>query len=668
MPTINETIERLTIETVDKGTAQAARNADRLAGSTDRLAVATEKSTRITLSAERAVNSLQRRYDVEYRQQQDVERATRQLNLAREQGLITLERQNQLLALQAQRHGAAGGLATVGQTAKLSTFQVQNLSYQINDLGQVLATGQSPFRAIVQQGSQIVQIFGPGVGIRGALSQLGPAIFQFLTNPLTLATIGLAAAAQGAVYLWQSVTSGGDEAEEVLKRHEDLIGRIRDSYGDAAAEVQNYTTESQKVLDYQLEQNVEQLRAQLRAGTDDLLSGFFGGGDEFGERQLNPGMERFAFQIGILQQTMSAAEPDVERFREALVDLVRARPELAGFADELFRSTDELDRYQRAIRAAEDAARGDRLDYKNRGEKGGGEPDADRKAREDAIREAERQAQAYARSVAGVERQTAALQIQIDTFGLSTEAAAAYRIEADLRAAALENNVSLTEAESAAIRTVAQDYADAAAKLEEMREAQDAQKEAARETQRAYDDLGRTLTGVLTSGKASMEDYLKIMYDVFALTRQFGQGGGADGGQQSSLFGNIVQSAVALGGSGGGSSAFAGIFHGGGMVGVDAVPARAVDPRVFARAPRYHDGLAPDEFPAILQRGEEVVPRGGRSGAAGPVPVIIENIGPPIEAASAQIERGPSGAEVMRIVTTINEKVYGLKKPTTART
>ncbi|MFA5409205.1 MAG: hypothetical protein WC343_10595 [Bacilli bacterium] len=34
-----------------------------------------------------------------------------------------------------------------------------------------------------------------------------------------------------------------------------------------------------------------------------------------------------------------------------------------------------------------------------------------------------------------------------------------------------------------------------------------------------------------------------------------------------------------------------------------------VDPSIFFNAPRFHSDLKPDEFPAILQRGEEVIPR-----------------------------------------------------------
>ena len=69
----------------------------------------------------------------------------------------------------------------------------------------------------------------------------------------------------------------------------------------------------------------------------------------------------------------------------------------------------------------------------------------------------------------------------------------------------------------------------------------------------------------------------------------------------------------------------AGVFHEGGTVGAGA-PSRSVSPMLFATAPRYHSGgiagLMPDEVPAILQRGEIVIPReqaGKMGGSSSPV-------------------------------------------------
>jgi uncharacterized protein YukE len=52
-------------------------------------------------------------------------------------------------------------------------------------------------------------------------------------------------------------------------------------------------------------------------------------------------------------------------------------------------------------------------------------------------------------------------------------------------------------------------------------------------------------------------------------------------------------------------------LHSGGTVGIDGTP-RYIHPAYFEHAPRYHLGI--DEVPAILQRGETVIPRGGVKG------------------------------------------------------
>lgn len=51
-------------------------------------------------------------------------------------------------------------------------------------------------------------------------------------------------------------------------------------------------------------------------------------------------------------------------------------------------------------------------------------------------------------------------------------------------------------------------------------------------------------------------------------------------------------------------------FHSGGIVGSEASFMRSVPASTFENAPRYHSGLMPDEFPAVLQKGEGVFTKG----------------------------------------------------------
>ena len=79
----------------------------------------------------------------------------------------------------------------------------------------------------------------------------------------------------------------------------------------------------------------------------------------------------------------------------------------------------------------------------------------------------------------------------------------------------------------------------------------------------------------------------------------------------------IASGAAAFFGSlfGAGVSASAIEAHEGGVVG-DPHPTRRVPYEFFVGAPRLHAGLAADEFPAILQRGERVIPAGAGAGVS----------------------------------------------------
>ena len=80
---------------------------------------------------------------------------------------------------------------------------------------------------------------------------------------------------------------------------------------------------------------------------------------------------------------------------------------------------------------------------------------------------------------------------------------------------------------------------------------------------------------------------------------------------------------ILKGGSSSGSGGFLGgffddifgsLFHSGGKVGESSVSRRALPAYAFIGAPRFHNGLMPDEFPAILQKGETVLPKNSRMG------------------------------------------------------
>jgi lambda family phage tail tape measure protein len=115
----------------------------------------------------------------------------------------------------------------------------------------------------------------------------------------------------------------------------------------------------------------------------------------------------------------------------------------------------------------------------------------------------------------------------------------------------------------------------------------------------------------------------------------------------------------ALGGSGGGGffgDLFGSIFHDGGVAGGSA-PKRRVPAYIFAGAPRYHTGgiagLQPGEIPAILQRGETVLPKNTSIGT--PVNVIM-NIQTP-DASGFRASQAQIAAQAARNIKQANRNL-----------
>ena len=79
------------------------------------------------------------------------------------------------------------------------------------------------------------------------------------------------------------------------------------------------------------------------------------------------------------------------------------------------------------------------------------------------------------------------------------------------------------------------------------------------------------------------------------------------------------------------------VFHAGGTVGKTSFPTRFVPSGIFANAPRYHSGLAGDEMPAILQKGETVIPKGSGLGLQSVVVNVKNETSTPVESKNVRV-------------------------------
>lgn len=146
---------------------------------------------------------------------------------------------------------AAAKAAAANQNLKTSanalSGQVGNISAQFGDIAVQLAGGQSPFQIALQQGTQLVGIFGNS-GLGAVVRGLGAA-FMSLLSPLNLLTIGIIAVSGYAIQYFSSLINDGNAANLSLDDQLKLITSIQQSWGEAVPAINAYVEAAQAAKD-----------------------------------------------------------------------------------------------------------------------------------------------------------------------------------------------------------------------------------------------------------------------------------------------------------------------------------------------------------------------------------------------------------------------------------
>lgn len=254
----------------------------------------------------------------------------------------------------------------------------------------------------------------------------------------------------------------------------------------------------------------------------------------------------------------------------------------------------------------------------------------------------------YERATRAVERNIVALQAEMQTIGRSDAAIEAHTVKMELERAAIEAKIPLTDALRANIDKLAGSYGVLVESLSKARLQEDLMFERGQMGRSPMDQaIADRLRGAglpidfnsVEAGMIRVNEQMRLGID---LSTEFASGFARDmrnGKSEAEAFGNalgrlgdkLLDMALQTGANalfggfgslfGGGGSNFSpmtsagAIYHDGGIAGITAAPMRRIHSAYFENAPRYHNGgvagLAPDEVPAILQRGERVIPNGG---------------------------------------------------------
>lgn len=219
----------------------------------------------------------------------------------------------------------------------------------------------------------------------------------------------------------------------------------------------------------------------------------------------------------------------------------------------------------------------------------------------------------FAEALQRIRDQITALGLQEQALFQTTREQEKARIGQDLLNEARKAGITIDKAVLATIDQVASAYADQAVELEQTRE-----------RLQAIGDTATDIWGRIVDGAYDGKDAISILIDeVSDLSKEIIKLAGQS--FIKTLLGQPVSGGL-LGGS-----IIPGILHGGGFAGIDGYGhGRSVPAAAFAGAKRYHSGGGPglraDEVPAILQKGELVLPKNARfSGGAGTVNVSFSS-------------------------------------------
>lgn len=524
------------------------------------------------------------------------------------------------------------GFDRMAKSVRGSRLETANLAAQLNDIGAQLAGGQSPFLIAIQQGTQINQVLGQA-GARGAVSLLGGA-FLSLVNPVSLATIGIITLGGAAVQYFTQLLSQSDDSAEALKSQANLIQKVADKWGEALPALKAYADEQKRLAEEaerneatqivvgatysKIKSDLEQIRQSARDAGNEVLT--FGASLEEA-RNVEPAVDAALQAIDALEQkTRDGTETteDFDRVLNAVAEVLEN-----NVVDAISGATHKLDTFTSRIKTAKGAL--EQLKFNRAVENGNLQlPQLDPLGFIDPMRDQTNRANAT-KSQTQTERERNALRSAGGGSSGVSEAERERQAVADLVEQLQFEYDLIGKSDVEREKAYALRRAGAAAtdeqksKIASLVESIHAEGEALRENERAMRDLqeiGRDFLGGfihdLTQGKSAADSLADALGRVgdrlldMALDGLFSGNGFGTG--KGGLLGGIL---------------IPGILHSGGVAGRDGYGhGRAVSPSVFAGARRYHQGgvagLQPGEVPAILQRGEVVLPKNVSRSAATP--------------------------------------------------
>ena len=262
---------------------------------------------------------------------------------------------------------AVKGAKKAQDATKLAAHEVTNLSFQMNDMAMMLASGQSPFTVMMQQGMQVSQIMGSR-GLGTVLPALAGSLAS-LVNPTMLALAAVTAFGYAASAVFSRMGDDARTADEALATHEAAIKGLKDAWGEAGKGVDDYVAGSVEVASFRAKAATRVLRSTFEREARNALSAFSfwttSGDAAIGDVTATFNVaERFApfkKEIEDLRRSIEAGQPAIREFIDGVVAIADADPSnkaLQELALQILATSVNAERLALALPAAEKALDG----------------------------------------------------------------------------------------------------------------------------------------------------------------------------------------------------------------------------------------------------------------------------------------------------------------------
>jgi hypothetical protein len=261
--------------------------------------------------------------------------------------------------------------------------------------------------------------------------------------------------------------------------------------------------------------------------------------------------------------------------------------------------------------------------------------------RERSLRTLEREREQFSQTLITQGQRTDAIRLETELLGEGTQAQETARAKLELYNAAMDANIVLTADVRKEIEAAAEAYGAAAVSFELAQERMqfitDANEELKDSLQGFFRDIADGVKPIdaLNDALGRLADRLLDLALDRVLSSLLGTGAGAPAG---GFLGSL--------------------FHSGGIVGQGGAK-RRISPLAFIGAPRMHSGgIAGNEVPAILKRGEVVLPSMPTRRGGGGVEVNIINRSTGTEVQQSE-RRGPDGRQIIEaiVMDTMGKKL-----------